>query len=46
MSYILYGSRGSGSLAIELALSEAGVPFRVEDTTHEHTRRGAAWARS
>ena len=38
MNYILYGSRGSGSLAIELALSEAGVPFRVEESRGHDAR--------
>ena len=43
MSYILYGSRGSGSLAIELALSEAGVPFRVEDTSIQGAAQRSEW---
>lgn len=43
MNYILYGSRGSGSLAIELALSEAGVPFRVEDTSIEGAAQRSEW---
>lgn len=31
MTYTLYGCRRSGSLAIELALAEIGVPFQVRD---------------
>ena len=31
MTYILYGSRRSGSLTVELALAEIGVPYQIRD---------------
>ena len=31
MSYILYGHRRSGSLAVELALAEIGADYEVRD---------------
>jgi GST-like protein len=43
MSYVLYGSRGSGSLAVELALSEAGIPCRVEDTSIKDEAQRSEW---
>ncbi len=45
MSYVLYGSPRSGSLAVELALAEAGVPYEVRGVRlASNEQRSAAYA--
>ncbi|MGB3624722.1 MAG: glutathione S-transferase N-terminal domain-containing protein, partial [Henriciella sp.] len=43
--YVLYGDKGSGSAAIELALAEAGAAFSLSDVLLEtDSQRGRAYA--
>ena len=45
MTYTLYGCRRSGSLAVELALAEIGLDYRVEDVDLDSdAQRGEAYA--
>ncbi len=45
MTYILYGHRRSGSLAVEMALAEIGADFQVRDVDLEaEAQRGEDYA--
>lgn len=45
MSYVLYGSRQSGSLAVELALAEIGVDYVIQDVSLDaNAQRDPAYA--
>ena len=45
MTYILYGSRRSGSLAVELALAEIGADYQIQEVDlDEFAQRDDAYA--